>query len=86
MWCLRHLPHRQDSAVLRPATRCPDTRPVLRGMWQEQVSIVESKVMQDYALVHIIMTMLASNSAAFSSVRRARFFRSVMLPRPRKTL
>ena len=68
MRCLRHLPHRQDSAVLRPATRCPDTRPVLRGMGQEQVGIVESSVMQNYGLVHIITTVLASISAVYSSV------------------
>ena len=44
MWCPRPLPHRQDSAVLRLVTRCPDTVTVLRGVKLKQAVIVESKV------------------------------------------
>ena len=44
MWCLRHPPHRQDSAVLRLVTRCPDMVTVLRGVKLKQAVIVESKV------------------------------------------
>ena len=71
MWCLRHPPHRQDSAVLRPATRCQDTRPVLRGMGQEQVGIVESSAMQDCALAHIITRMFAFVPAVYSPFERS---------------
>ena len=64
MWCPRPLPHRQDSAVLRLVTRCPDTVTVLRGVKLKQTVIVELKLVRNSWLVHVIMVDIAVVRAA----------------------
>ena len=64
MWCPRPLPHRQDSAVLRLVTRCPDMVTVLRGVKLKQTVIVELKLVRNSWLVHVIMVDIAVVRAA----------------------